>query len=262
MVLAIDMGNTNIVIGCVGDDKIYFEERISTDYSKTEIEYYVLFKMVMELHEIDVSQIRGAIISSVVPPLLKVVKNAMIMLTKKEPLVVGPGVKTGLNILMDNPKQVGSDLIVDAVAAIKEYGGPVAIVDIGTATTISVVDKNKNYVGGVIMPGVKVAADSLVQRAAQLTKISLEVPEKVIGKNTMDCMNSGMIYGNAACIDGVIERMEAELGYELKVVATGGLAKLIIPHCKKNIIEDQALLLKGLKIIYDKNMSKMEDAVC
>lgn len=254
MVLAIDMGNTNIVIGCVGDDKIYFEERISTDYSKTEIEYYVLFKMVMELHKIDLGKIKGAIISSVVPPLLNVVKNAMKMLTGEDALVVGPGVKTGLNILMDNPRQVGSDLIVDAVAAIKEYGAPVAIVDIGTATTISVVDKNKNYVGGVIMPGVKVSADSLVARAAQLSKISFEAPDKVIGKNTMDCMNSGIIYGNAACIDGVIERMEAELGYELSVIATGGLARTIIPHCKKKIVEDQALLLKGLKIIYDKNI--------
>ncbi len=254
MILAIDMGNTNIVIGCVDDKKIYFEERISTDYSKTEIEYYVLFRMVMELHKVDVEQITGAIISSVVPPLLKIIKNAIIKLTNKEPLVVGPGVKTGLNILMDNPRQVGSDLIVDAVAGIKEYGAPIAVVDIGTATTISVVDKNYNYIGGVIMPGVRVAADSLVQRTAQLQKISFDAPDKTIGKNTIDCMKSGIIHGNAACIDGMIERMEDELGYELTTIATGGMAKVIIPHCKKKIIEDQSLLLKGLKIIYDKNV--------
>lgn len=253
MILAIDMGNTNIVIGCLDDEKIYFEERISTEYTKTEIEYYVLFKTVMELHKIDLEKVEGAIISSVVPPLLDVVKNAIEKLTGKEPIIVGPGVKTGLNIVMDNPRQVGSDLIVDAVAAINEYKAPVAVVDLGTATTICVVDKNNNYVGGVIMPGIKVAADSLVQRAAQLSKISFEAPAKVIGKNTAECMQSGMVYGNAACIDGMIDRMEEELGYELTVVATGGLAGVVMPHCKRTIIEDQALLLKGLKIIYDKN---------
>ncbi len=255
MILAIDMGNTNIVIGCIDDEKIYFEERISTDYSKTEIEYYVLFKMVAELHRINTERITGAIISSVVPPLLKVIKSAIEKLTGKEPLVVGPGVKTGLNILMDNPRQVGSDMIVDAVAGIKEYGAPLAVVDIGTATTISVVDKNKNYIGGLIMPGVCVAADSLVERTAQLQKISFEAPERVIGKNTIDCMKSGIILGNAACIDGMIDRMEEELGYKLTVIATGGLARVIIPNCRRKIIEDQELLLKGLKIIYDKNVN-------
>lgn len=253
MILAIDMGNTNIVIGCVDDEKIHFEERISTDYSKTEIEYYVLFKMVMDLHKVDIDNVTGSIISSVVPPLLKVIKNAIVKLTGSEPLVVGPGVKTGLNILMDNPRQVGSDMIVDAVAGIKEYGAPLAIIDIGTATTISIVDKNKNYVGGVIMPGIRVASDSLVSKTAQLQKVSLEATEKYIGKNTIDCMKSGIIHGNAACIDGMLTRMEEEMGYPLTAVATGGLARVIIPKCKRKIIEDQELLLKGLKIIYDKN---------
>lgn len=259
MILAIDMGNTNIVIGCIDDEKIYFEERVSTDYSKTEIEYYVLLKMIMELHKIDMTQVEGAIISSVVPPLLEVIKNSVIKLTGKEPLVVGPGVKTGINILMDNPRQVGSDMIVDAVACMNEYGVPLAVIDIGTATTISVVDKNRNYIGGVIMPGVKVSTESLVQRTAQLQKISFEAPEKAIGKNTVDCMKSGIILGNAACIDGMLERMEDELGYPLTAIATGGLAKVIIPHCKKKIIQDEALLLKGLKLIYDKNVCKKED---
>lgn len=254
MILAIDMGNSNIVIGCIDDENIYFEERISTDYSKTEIEYYVLLKTVMELHKIDIKGITGAIISSVVPPLLKVLKNSVKQLIGKAPLIVGPGVKTGLNILMDNPRQVGSDLIVDAVAGIEEYGTPLAIIDIGTATTISVVDKNKNYIGGVIMPGVKVAAESLVEKTAQLQKVSFEAPDKVIGKNTIDCMKSGIILGNAACIDGMIDRIEEELGYKVTAIATGGLAKVIIPKCKKKIIEDQLLLLKGLKLIYYKNM--------
>lgn len=253
MILAIDMGNSNIVIGCIDDDKIYFEERISTDYSKTEIEYYVLFKTVLDLHKIEAEKITGGIISSVVPPLLGVIKNAIKNLINKEPLVVGPGVKTGLNIMMDNPRQVGSDLIVDAVAGINEYGAPLAVIDMGTATTISVVDKNKNYVGGVIMPGIRVAADSLVSRTAQLQKVSLEATEKFIGKNTVDCMKSGIIHGNAACIDGMLERIESELGYPVKAVATGGLARVVVPQCKREIIEDQNLLLKGLKIIYDKN---------
>lgn len=253
MILAIDMGNTNIVIGCIDDEKIHFEERISTDYSKTEVEYYVLLKMMTELHKINLEEVTGAIISSVVPPLLKVIQSAVVKLTGREPLVVGPGVKTGLNILMDNPRQVGSDMIVDAVAGIKEYGAPLAVIDFGTATTISIVDKNKNYIGGVIMPGVRVSADSLVARTAQLQKVSLEAPDRAIGKNTIECMKSGIIFGNAACIDGMIERMENELGYELTIIATGGLAKVIIPNCKRKIVEDQALLLKGLKIIYDKN---------
>ena len=254
MILAVDMGNTNIVIGCVDNEKIHFEERISTDYSKTEIEYYVLFKTVLELHKIDDSMIKGAIISSVVPPLIKIVKNAIFKLAGIEPLIVGPGVKTGLNIMMDNPKQVGSDLIVDAVAGIYEYGAPIAIVDIGTATTISVVDKNKNYIGGVIMPGVISSSDSLVERTAQLPRVSLEAPDKVIGKNTIDCMKSGIILGNASCIDGMLDRIEEQLGYKVTAIATGGLSKVIIPNCKHKIIEDQELLLKGLKVIYDKNM--------
>jgi type III pantothenate kinase len=253
MIVAIDMGNTNIVIGCIDDNNTYFEERISTDYSKTEIEYYVLFKTVMELHNIDLSQISGGIISSVVPPLIDVIKNSIEKLIGITPLIVGPGIKTGLNILMDNPGSLGSDLVVDAVAGIKEYGAPLIIIDIGTATTISVVDKNKNYIGGIIMPGVRTSADSLVHKTAQLPKIGLTAPKKVIGKNTIDCMKSGIIIGNAACLDGMIERMEEELGYPATVIATGGLAKVIIPNCKREIIEDQGLLLKGLKIIYDKN---------
>ncbi len=254
MILAVDIGNTNIVIGCINDEKVFFEERVSTDYSKTEIEYYVLFKSMMELYNINIKDIKGTIISSVVPPILNVVKSALEKVAGNTAVIVGPGVKSGINILMDNPGQVGSDLIVDAVAAIKEYGAPAIIIDIGTATTFSVVDKNKNYVGGVIMPGVRISADSLVQRTAQLPKISLTAPSKVIGKNTIDCMKSGVIIGNAACFDGMIDKIEEELGYKTTVIATGGIANTIIPLCSHEIIIDQALLLKGLKIIYDKNV--------
>ena len=256
MLLAIDMGNTNIVIGCIKDDEILFVERLSTDQSKTELEYAVGFKTVFELYGIKSDEIKGAIISSVVPPLTGIIRKAVEKIIGIKPMVVGPGIKTGLNILMDNPKTVGADLIVDAVAGISEYGAPLVIVDMGTATTISVVDKDKNYVGGMIIPGIRVSMDSLVNRTSQLPRIGFDVPEKVVGTNTVDCMKSGIIYGNAAMLDGMVERIEDELGYSVKVVATGGLAGVVIPNCKKEIIMDDSLLLKGLNIIYKKNIDK------
>ena len=268
MILAIDMGNTNIVIGCIDDDKVYFEERLATDLSKTELEYVVIFKTVLELYGIDSKAISGAIISSVVPQLVNIIRSAVEKLIDITPMVVGPGVKTGLNILMDEPRRVGSDLIVDAVAAIKEYGAPVIVIDMGTATTMSVVDAKGNYVGGVILPGIRVSLDALVSKTAQLSRISLEAPGHVIGKNTLDCMKSGVIYGNASCIDGMIDRLADELGVPLaeksggagsvRVVATGGLAGVIVPECRHKILIDEALLLKGLKIIYDKNIELRE----
>lgn len=259
MILAIDMGNTNIVIGCVDEEKVLFEERLATDLSKTELEYVVIFKTVLELYGIEKEKVTGAIISSVVPQLVNIIKSAVYKLIKVDPMVVGPGVKTGLNILMDEPRRVGSDLIVDAVAAINNYGTPVIVIDMGTATTMSVIDRKGNYIGGVIMPGIKVSVDSLVSRTAQLQRISLDAPDKVIGKNTINCMKSGVIYGNASCIDGMIDRLAEEMGEspdDVKVVATGGLARVILPECRHNIIQDDELLLKGLKIIYDKNCDK------
>ena len=259
MILAIDMGNTNIVIGCVDEEKVLFEERLATDLSKTELEYVVIFKTVLELYGIEKEKVTGAIISSVVPQLVNIIKSAVYKLIKVDPMVVGPGVKTGLNILMDEPRRVGSDLIVDAVAAINNYGTPLIVIDMGTATTMSVIDRKGNYIGGVIMPGIKVSVDSLVSRTAQLQRISLDAPDKVIGKNTINCMKSGVIYGNASCIDGMIDRLAEEMGEglsDIKVVATGGLARVILPECRHNIIQDDELLLKGLKIIYDKNCDK------
>ncbi len=256
MLLAIDMGNTNIVIGCIKDNKIIFVERLSTDLSKTELEYAVGFKTVFELYGIKEEDIKGAIISSVVPPLTGIIRKAVEKIIGQKPMAVGPGMKTGLNILMDNPKTVGADLIVDAVAGICEYGAPLVIIDMGTATTISVVDKERNYVGGMIIPGIRVSMDSLVNRTSQLPRIGFDTPEKVIGTNTVDCMKSGIINGNAAMLDGMIERIEEELGYPVKVVATGGLAGVVVPNCKREIITDDCLLLKGLNIIYNKNIDK------
>jgi len=215
----------------------------------------------LELYNIESEQIHGAIISSVVPQLVNVIKSAVEKIIGITPLIVGPGVKTGLNLLMDQPKQVGTDMVVDAVAAIHEYGAPVLIIDVGTATTISAVDDKKNYVGGAILPGIRVSVDSLVSRTAQLPRISLEAPKSVIGKNTIACMQSGAVYGNASCIDGMVDRIREELckmtGAEqeqVKVIATGGLARVIVPYCHNEIILDDKLLLKGLKIIYDKNV--------
>lgn len=253
MILAVDIGNTNIVIGCIEQEKIHFVERVATNIAKTELEYLVEFKTLLDLYGIEIKDIGGCIIASVVPPLNNVVKASMEKLLHISPIIVGPGVKTGLNILMDNPGQLGSDLVVNAVAGLKYYGAPIIMIDMGTATTISVVDDKKNYIGGQILPGVRVSLDSLVNRTSQLPRISLDAPKKVIGRNTIDCMKSGIVIAQAACIDGMLERIWEELGYTTKVVATGGLAGSIIPHCRQNIIHDNELTLKGLYIIYSKN---------
>ncbi len=253
MILAIDMGNTNIVIGGIDSAQTYFVERITTDHVKTGLEYAVNIKNILEIHDIDKSRIEGAIMSSVVPPLNAPISSAINKLFGFRPRLVGSGMKTGLNIIMDNPKTVGSDMIVDAVAVVKEYPLPAIVIDMGTATTMSVVDQKGNYIGGVIFPGLRVSLDSLSSKAAQLPSISLEIPKKVIGKNTIDCMRSGIMYGSAGMIDGIIDRMEAELGKTPSVIATGGLSRFVVPLCRHKIIYDEALLMKGLWILYEKN---------
>ncbi len=253
MILAIDIGNTNTVIGCFDNEKILFVERLSTDTTKTVLEYAIGIKNVLEMYHIDPSDMNGSIISSVVPPVTNMFREAIEKITGSSVMIVGPGVKTGLNILMDNPAQVGSDLIVNAVAGIAEYPLPLVIIDMGTATTIEIVDQNRNYIGGMILPGMKVSLDSLTSRTSQLPRISMEAPKRVIGKNTIECMKSGVIYGNASCLDGMIDRIEQELGMRTTVVATGGLAGSVVPHCVHSIIHDDALLLKGLMQIYKKN---------
>lgn len=253
MILAIDIGNTNIVVGCIDREKTYFIERLSTVRTKTELEYAVDLKTVLDIYHIKRTDLDGCIISSVVPQVTSVAKLAAEKIIKKEVMVLGPGVKTGLNIMMDNPGQLGADLVADAVAGISEYPVPLVVIDMGTATTLSVVDEKKHYVGGMIYPGMRVSLDALTSRASQLSGISLEAPRRVIGKNTIDCMKSGMVYGSASVIDGLIDRVEEELGQKVTVVATGGLAKSIIPYCKREVILDEDLLLKGLLVIYEKN---------
>lgn len=253
MILAIDIGNTNIVIGCIKDNQILFVERLHTDGKKSELEYAISIKNVLELYKVERKELEGGIISSVVPPVTGTIRNAASKIIGKELLVVGPGVKTGLDIRIDNPAQLGPGLVVGAVAGIEEYGSPLVIIDMGTATAFTVVNEKSQVIGGMILPGVGVALDSLTSRTSQLPKISLEPPKKFIGSNTVDCMKSGVLYGNACCIDGMIGRIREELLALPEVVATGGLAKRIIPYCREQIHMDDALLLKGLNLIYKRN---------
>lgn len=256
MLLAIDIGNTNLVIGCIENDKILFKARIATDAIRTSDQYGVEIKNMMEAFGVQVKEIDDCIISSVVPPVFNSVKTGVIKVIRKQPMVVGPGLKTGLNIHMDVPSQVGSDRIVIAVAALAEYEPPLILMDLGTATTIEVVDRGSTYLGGCIIPGVRTSLDALTSRAAQLPGIRLDRPGRVIGKNTVDCMRSGIMYGTAAMLDGMLDRVEEELGSRATVVATGGMAQFIVHLCRREIKLEKDLLLKGLNIIYQKNAAK------
>ena len=253
MILTIDIGNTNIVVGGIDKDKTHFIERISTVRTKTELEYAIDIKLLLDINKIKADQIEGGIISSVVPQITNIVKIAAEKILKTEVMVLAAGVKTGLNIKIDNPAQLGADLVANAVAGIHNYPVPLIIIDMGTATTLSVVDEKKQYIGGMILPGPRISLDALTARASQLSGISLEAPKNIVGKNTIECMKSGIVYSNAAAMDGMIERIEEEIGSKATVVATGGLAKSIIPHCKREVILDEELMLKGLYIIYEKN---------
>ncbi len=205
------------------------------------------------MYGVDYKAIDGAIISSVVPSVTNIVKEAIENLCGISVMVVGPGLKTGISIIIDNPAQLGSDLVVDAVAGIEEYPLPQIIVDMGTATTVSAINRQKQFLGGAILPGVAVSHDALIGRTSQLPKVAFEKPKKIIGSNTIDSIKSGILYGNAGAIEGIVDRFESELGEKCTVIATGGLAKVIVPLCKRDIIVDEDLLLKGLMLIYEKN---------
>lgn len=253
MILAIDVGNTNIVIGCIDKEKCHFIERLSTVRIKTELEYAIDIKSVLDIYHVCPEEIEGGIISSVVPQITTNIKLAAEKILKKEILVIGSGIKTGLDIRIDDPGQLGADLVAASVAGIAEYPVPMMIFDMGTANTVCVIGREKRYLGGMIYPGLGVSLDSLTAHASQLGGISLEAPERVIGRNTIDCMKSGVIYSAAAAMDGIIDRIQEEMGETLTVIATGGLAKCIVPHCRREVILDDDLLLKGLLVLYDKN---------
>lgn len=253
MLLTIDIGNTNIVLGGFVDDELVFVSRISTNARKTDAEYATKIKSILALNNINVTEIRGAVISSVVPPLTATVKNAIHMVYGVDAIVVGPGIKTGINLLADNPAEVGADLICACVAAYNLYAPPVLVTDMGTATKMLIVDEKACFSGVSIIPGVELSLKALTGGTAQLPQISLEAPDKVMGRNTSACMRSGIIFGNASMIDGMIDRIEAEIGCTTTHIATGGLSNAIVPHCNHDITIDNDLILKGLNIIYRKN---------
>ena len=253
MILTIDVGNSNIVLGGVQDDNIVFEARLRTDATKTSDEYCIDLKMILDVYGVDREDIEGSIIASVVPQVLNSMQTAVKKLTGKASLVVGPGLKTGLNIAIENPAQTGADLVVGCVAALREHKAPMIVVDMGTATTMIVLDKNSAMIGGCIMPGVKISMDALTDRTALLPGLQLDQPKKAIGRNTIDCMRSGIMMGAACMIDGMIQRMEEELGYPTTVIATGGIAKFVVPMCRKEIIYDKDLIVKGLAALYRDN---------
>lgn len=256
MVLALDIGNTNVVVGAIEGEEILFLDRLATDRNATELEYMVQLRSVLKLNGVRPEALEGAIVSSVVPSVTRNLRLAAEQLLKKRCLVVSPGLKTGLKINIDNPSALGSDRVVDAVAAMNLYPLPLITVDMGTATTLGVVDESGTFIGGMIVPGVMVSLNALAGGTAQLPHISLDAPRQAIGRNTVDCMRNGIIYHNAAGVDGMIERIEAQLGRKCTVVMTGGLSTVIAPHCKHELILDDKLLLKGLMILYRKNTKK------
>lgn len=254
MILTIDIGNSNIVIGGVDADKIVFEARLRTETTKTSDQYCVDLKILLDIYQISTADIEGSIIASVVPQVLNSMQTAIKKLTGRQPLVVGPGLKTGLNIRLENPCQTGADLVVGCVAALREHKPPMIVIDMGTATTMVVLDDSGALIGGCICPGVKISMDALTERTALLPGLQLDQPKKAIGRNTIDCMRSGIMMGAAAMVDGMVQRMETELGQKTTVVATGGIAKFVLPMCHTDIHYDKDLLIKGLAALYRDNV--------
>lgn len=256
MILALSVENTNLVMGCFDRDVLRFTSRLAADRNKTGDEYAISFKSILDMHGIRREQITGSIVASVVPALIREIIEALRLTLGKEPLLVGPGVKTGLNILSDNPAALGSDLVVNAVAATNEYPAPLIVIDLDTATTLLAVNEKKAFVGSIIAPGVSISARALAESCDQLPQITIEPPRELIGRNTVDCMKSGVVFGIAAMLDGMVDRMERELGGDCCVVVTGPMADVIVPHCCREMTVDPTLLLKGLRRIYEKNNRK------
>lgn len=254
MLLAIDVGNTNVVLACIENGKIFSMSRLATNRNDLASDYALKIRQSFELDGVDTEKIEGAIISSVVPPVTEAIKAAVKKLLGIDCLVVGSGIKTGINIKIDDPGTAGCDLVTGAVGALAKYAPPIIIIDMGTATTMFALDKNGAFIGGSIAPGVKLSYSALSSGTSLLPVISInEAPRKVISTNTVDCMKSGAIFGTAAMVDGMIDRMEEELGGDVTAVATGGIAGHIIPYCRKKIEFEPNLLLDGLEIIYNKN---------
>ena len=253
MILALDVGNTNIVLGCIEQGEIRNIVRMQTRVGETDAEYAIKLLQLLYISEMNPKGFEGAILSSVVPPVTGPLSQAVKKVTGLDCMVVGPGMKTGLNVRIDDPGTLAGDLLVGGVAALNCYGCPAIVMDLGTANTVTVVDKDGAFRGGAILPGVKLGYAALAAGTSLLPDISITPPKKVIAANTVDCMRSGAVFGTAAILDGMIERMEEELGYPCKLIATGGLASSITPYCRREIICDDDLLLKGLWILWQKN---------
>lgn len=253
MILVMDVGNTNIVLGVYQGKELKFHWRITTNRNKTEDEYAMTLKNLLADAGLTFDDLDGTIISSVVPPLMFVLDKLCTKYLNHEPLIVGPGVKTGLNIKYENPREVGADRIVNAVAGVHYYGTPLIIVDFGTATTFCYVDDNGSYMGGIIAPGINIAAEALYNKASKLPRIEIVKPPSVIGKNTVHSMQSGIFYGYLGQVEGIVQRMKAEAKGDPKVVATGGLAGLICSESPLINHVDPLLTLKGLQLIYERN---------
>ena len=253
MLLAIDVGNSNVVIGCLDGAKIVKEFRMVTDTLKTEDEYAAGIKSIFDFNGINTDDFTGSVISCVVPPLTNVFKAAAKSLTGASAFVIGSGIKTGLNILIDNPAELAADMVASAVGALAGYPAPLITIDMGTATKICAIDVNKGFLGGAICPGIAISSDALTRGASLLPRVLIEAPKKAISSGTRECMQSGIVFGAASMIDGMIARFEQELGMKATVVATGGLAAQIIPYCNTEIVHDPHLILNGLRVLYEKN---------
>lgn len=253
MLITIDIGNTNITIGVFDGDELKFTARLATDSHRTSDQYAIEIRDIIHIYDIERNDITDAAICSVVPTVGSAIEKAVLQLFGVKPMTLGPGVKTGLNIKIDNPAQLGADLAAGAVGALAKYKTPCIIIDLGTASTISVLGKNGEFLGGAIAAGIKLTLEALTSRTAQLPLVSIDAPRQVIGKNTADCMKSGLVIGAASMLDGMITRIERELGETATVIATGGLAPEVIKFCDRNIILDDNLLLDGLRLIYSKN---------
>ncbi|WP_243299328.1 type III pantothenate kinase [Bacillus litorisediminis] len=259
MIFVLDVGNTNIVLGVYEGDHLKYHWRVETNRHRTEDEYAMIVKGLYDHSGLSFSDIDGIIISSVVPPIMFSLERMCVKYFNIDPLIVGPGVKTRLNIKYDNPKEVGADRIVNAVAAIHDYGSPLIIVDFGTATTYCYIDEHKQYCGGAIAPGISISTEALYSKAAKLPRIEIAKPDQIVGRNTVSAMQSGILYGYVGQVEGIVSRMKKQSHQNPTVIATGGLANLISEECDVIDIVDPFLTLKGLRLIYERNMESIKN---